>query len=174
MNSRVNVAGLNVAKVNAAGACAAMTHDRGMYKLAVLIAALVAALTLPLGASAHGQRWGGHAGYRGGYSGHYTQHRNYNRGAYRHNYYNRGYSNRGGYRHRGHWSGGRWIAGAVVAGAVIGLINEATRPAPVYYAQPRVVYRNYYPAPIVRRRVVRSRTMVYDDPYQTRYIRSEW
>lgn len=139
----------------------------GTGKLAILSVAVVAALALPLGASARG--WGGqgnHGSYRGGYSGSY-----YGNGGYGHGGYNRG----------GHWSGGRWIAGAIVAGAVFGLINEATRPAPVYYpapgyygsqvvySQPRVVYDDYYPAPVVRRRVVETRT-IYEDPYQTRYI----
>jgi hypothetical protein len=62
------------------------------------------------------------------------------------------------------------------AGAVVGLINNASRPVyydrPVVYSQPRVVYDTYYPAPVVTRRVVETRT-VYEDPYQTRYIRSD-
>ena len=43
---------------------------------------------------------------------------------------------------------------------------------PVVYTQPRVVYDSYYPAPVVTRRVVETRT-VYEDPYETRYIRSD-
>jgi hypothetical protein len=79
--------------------------------------------------------------------------------------------------HGGHWSGGRWIAGAIVTGAVIGLVDNALRPAPVYYGAP-VVYGPprtviYEDAPVVRRRVVETRTVVYDDPYQTRYIRDD-
>lgn len=120
-------------------------------KLAALGVAMAAAVAMPLSASARG--WGGHGhdGYRGGY-GHGG-------------YYGRGY---GG----GHWSGGRWIAGALVTGAVIGLVSDALRPAPVYYgppvvySQPRTVY--YEEQPVVRRRVV-SRTVIYDNPYPTRY-----
>lgn len=139
-------------------------------KLAILGLAVAAALMLPLSASARG--WGGHGhhdNYRGGYSGAYYGH-GYGHGNYGNNYYRRG---------GGHWNGGRWIAGALVAGAVVGLINSATRPAPVYYeprvvySQPRtVVYEGYGP-PVVERRVVERRTVVYEDPYQTRYIRSE-
>ncbi len=140
----------------------------GAGKLAILSFAVVAALALPLGASARG--WGGnghHDAYRGGYSGAY-----YGHGGYGHGSYDRGY------RRGGHWDGGRWIAGAIVAGAVIGLISDVSRPAPVYYepsvvySQPRVVYDTYYPAPVVHRRVVETRT-VYEDPYQTRYIRGD-
>jgi hypothetical protein len=43
---------------------------------------------------------------------------------------------------------------------------------PVVYTQPRVVYDTYYPAPVVTRRVVETRT-IYEDPYQTRYIHSD-
>jgi hypothetical protein len=63
---------------------------------------------------------------------------------------------------------------------VIGLVNAAVAPPPVYYAPPPVVYgppvvyRSDYPPPVVTRRVVESRTVIYDDPYQTRYLRSEW
>lgn len=124
-------------------------------KFAALGLAMAAAVAMPLSASARG--WGGHDhdGYRGGYS------RSYGHGGY----YGRGY---GG----GHWSGGRWIAGALVTGAVIGLVSDALRPAPVYYgpqvvySQPRTVY--YEDEPVVRRRVV-SRTVIYDNPYPTRY-----
>lgn len=136
-------------------------------KWMVLGALMAVALALPLGAAAQGHGHRGGYGYGHGYSGSYS-HGHYDRG------YNRGYDR--GYRHGGHWSGGRWIAGAIVAGAVVGLINDATRPVyydrPVVYSQPRVVYENYYPAPVVRRRVVETRT-VYVDPYQTRYVRSD-
>jgi hypothetical protein len=138
----------------------------GTGKLAILGVAVVAALAMPLGASARG--WGGghggHGAYHGGYSGAY-----YGHGGYGHGSYHRG----------GHWEGGRWIAGAIVAGAVVGLISDVTRPAPVYYgapviySQPGVVYESYYPAPVVRRRVVETRTVVYEDPYQTRYVGSD-
>src|SRR5690606_28463147 len=103
----------------------------GRGKLAILGIAVVAALALPLGASA---RNGHHGAHRGGYSSVYYGHG----GGYGHGAY---YRDHRGYRgHRGgHWEGGRWIAGAIVAGAVIGLINEATRPAPVVYSAP-VVY----------------------------------
>ncbi|MGB3461644.1 MAG: hypothetical protein WBA33_06745 [Rhodanobacter lindaniclasticus] len=126
-------------------------------KSAAIGLALIAALAMPLGASARG--WGGHGhhGYYGGYHGGYH-------GGY--------------YGHGGHWSGGRWIAGAIVTGAVVGLVADAMRPAPVYYDSP-VVYRAprtvvyEYGAPVVTRRVVETRTVVYDDPYQTRYIRDD-
>jgi hypothetical protein len=136
----------------------------GTGKLMILGVALAAALALPLGASARGWGGHGHGSYRGGYSGAY-----YGHGGYGHGSHYRG----------GHWEGGRWIAGAIVAGAMIGLISDVTRPAPVYYgspvvySQPGVVYDGYYPAPVVRRRVVETRT-IYEDPYQTRYIRSDW
>lgn len=139
-------------------------------KWMVLGALVAAALVLPLGAAAQGH------GYRGGYGHGYSG--GYGHGNYSGGYYDRGY-NRGynhGYRHGGHWSGGRWIAGAIVAGAVVSLIDQATRPVyydrPVVYSQPRVVYERYYPAPVVRRRVVETRT-VYVDPYETRYVRSD-
>ncbi|HEY8683126.1 MAG TPA: hypothetical protein VIM06_08140 [Rhodanobacter sp.] len=117
-------------------------------KLAVLGLAIAATVAMPLSASARG--WGGHGGgYHGGYHG--------------------GYYGHGG----GHWSGGRWIAGAIVTGAVVGLVADAFRPAPVYYgppvvySQPGVVYED---GPPVQRRVVTTRTVVYDDPQQTRYV----
>ncbi len=127
-------------------------------KLAVLAVAVAAAVAMPLSASARG--WGGH----GGHGGHHGYHGGYHGGNY----------------HRGgHWSGGRWIAGAIVTGAVIGLVNQAVRPAPAYYDygtpvynRPRTVIYEDGP-PIVRRRVVETRTGVYDDPYQTRYIRDD-
>ena len=144
----------------------------GNGKLLILSVAVVAALALPLSAAARG--WNGHGNhgsYRGGYSGSYYGHGGYGHGGYGYGSYYRG----------GHSNAGRWIGGAIVAGAVVGLISQATRPAPVYYqspgyygsqvvySQPRVVYSDYYPAPVVRRRVVETRT-VYEDPYQTRYI----
>ena len=150
----------------------------GAGKLAILGLAVTAALMLPLSASARG--WGGHAdyGHRGGYSGAYYGH-GYDRG-YSHGY-DRGYGRGYGYGHGGgHWSGGRWIAGALVAGAVVGLIDSVTRPAPVYYepqvvySQPRTVVYDSYGPPVVERRVVERRTVIYqDDPYATRYIRSD-
>ena len=121
----------------------------GAGKLAAIGLAVAAAVAMPLSASAHGHGHGYHGGgYHGGYYGH------------------------GG----GHWSGGRWIAGAIVTGAVIGLVDNALRPAPVYYGAP--VYREprtviYREEPVVTRRVVETRTVVYDDPYQTRYIRDD-
>lgn len=130
--------------------------SNGKSKLAVVGLMVAAALALPLSASAHG--WHGH-GYHGGY-------------------YHGGYHGyRGGYHHGGHWSGGRWIAGAIVAGAVVGLVDDALRPAPVYYGPPAVVYREpttviYEDAPVVRRRVVETRT-VYEDGYPTRYVRDD-
>lgn len=130
----------------------------GAGKLAAIGLAVAAAVVMPLSASAHGHGYHGHGGgYYGGYHG-----------GYHGGYY-------GG--HGGHWSGGRWIAGAIVTGAVIGLVDNALRPAPVYYGAP-VVYGPprtviYEDAPVVRRRVVETRTVVYDDPYQTRYIRDD-
>ncbi len=130
----------------------------GAGKLAAIGLAVAAAVAMPVGASARG--WGGgHGHYGGGYHGSY-----------------RGYH--GGYHGGGHWSGGRWIAGAIVTGAVIGLVSDAMRPAPVYYdapvayGPPRTVIYEDGP-PVVRRRVVETRTVVYDDPYQTRYIRDD-
>lgn len=120
-------------------------------KLAALSLAVAAAVAMPLSASAHDH------GYRGGH---------YFGGG--HGYYGRD--------HDGHWGGGRWIAGALVTGAVIGLVDDAFRPAPEYYGPP-VVYSQprtviYEDAPVVvRRRVIETRT-VYEDPYDTRYIRS--
>ncbi len=117
-------------------------------KLAVIGLAVAAAVAMPLSASAHD-----HDDYRGWHGGY-------------HDY-------DGGYRH-GYWSGGHWIAGAIVTGAVAGLVSNALRPAPVYYEAP-VVYGPprtviYEDAPIVRRRVVETRTVVYGDPYQMRYV----
>lgn len=134
----------------------------GAGKFAAISLAIAAAVAMPLSASARG--WGGH-GHHGGY----------------HNSYHNSYrGNHGGYYgHRGHWSGGRWIAGAIVTGAVIGLVADALRPAPGYYDSPvvygppppTVVYE--YRQPVVTRRVVQTRTVVYEDPYQTRYIRDD-
>ena len=134
----------------------------GAGKLAVIGMAVAAAAMMPLSASARGHD------YRGGHHG---------------NYHGGGYHGRGGYGHGGyyghgggHWSGGRWIAGAIVTGAVIGLVNNALQPAPVYYGapsyrQPRtLIYRD---DPVVVRRMVETRTVVEDDPYQTRYIRDD-
>lgn len=130
----------------------------GAGKLVAIGLAVAAAVAMPLSASARG--WGGGHGHHGGYHGSY--------GGYH-----------GGYHHGGgHWSGGRWIAGAIVTGAVIGLVSDAMRPAPVYYdppvayGPPRTVIYEDGP-PVVRRRVVETRTVVYDDPYQTRYIRDD-
>ena len=57
-----------------------------------------------------------------------------------------------------------------------GLVDAAVHPAPVYYDRP-VVYAEprtvVYERPVVERRVVETRTVVYDDPYQTRYIRDD-
>ncbi|TAL96151.1 MAG: hypothetical protein EPN69_01695 [Rhodanobacter sp.] len=134
---------------------------RGAGKFAAISLALAAAVAMPLSASAHG--WGGHGGYHGGY-GHYD--------GGRHGYYG------GHYRHSGYWGGGRWIAGAIVTGAVVGLVADAMRPAPVYDDRrvvygppPTVIYE--YDRPVVTRRVVRTRTVIYDDPYRTRYIRDD-
>jgi hypothetical protein len=138
----------------------------GAGKLAAIGLAVAAALAMPLSASAHGHD------YRGG--GH---HGSYDGGGYRHDGYDHGGYDRGGYGHGGgHWSGGRWIAGALVTGAVIGLLDNALRPAQVYYDAP--VYRQqrtvvYREVPVERRRVVETRTVVYDDPYQTRYVRDD-
>ncbi|CAM5537519.1 hypothetical protein [Rhodanobacter lindaniclasticus] len=131
---------------------------QGAGKLAAISLALAAAVAMPLSASARG--WGGH-GHHGGYYG----------GGH-HGYYG------GHYGHRGHWNGGRWIAGAIVTGAVVGLVANAMQPAPVYYDRPvvygpprTVVYE--YERPVVTRRVVETRTVVYDAPYRTRYIRDD-
>ena len=167
MNSRLNLAGLQVDNVVAPHQLGALVRNRGTYKWMALGAALAAALAVAPSASAHDRY--GHSAYRGGYSGHYAQPHYYNGGRY----YGRGYG-RGGY-----WSGGRWIAGAIVTGAVIGLINDVVAPRPVYYAPPvvygppPVVYESY-PAPVEGSRVVESPNVVYGDPYQTRYIRSDW
>lgn len=137
------------------------TGFRGPARMAALGLGIAAAIAMPLSASARGH------GYHGGHGGGY------------HGGYHAGYH--GGYHgNRGHWNGGRWIAGAIVTGAVLGLVNDALRPAPVYYdapvaygySQPRTVIYQDGP-PIVRRRVVESRTVVYDDPYETRYIRDD-
>jgi hypothetical protein len=126
----------------------------GAGKLAILSLAVMAAVAMPLSASARG--WGGHGGHGGGY----------------HGGYHGGYYGHGG----GHWSGGRWIAGALVTGAVLGLVADALNPRPVYYgapvvyAQPGVVYQD---GPPVQRRVVETRTTVYEEPQQTRYIRDD-
>ena len=136
-------------------------HFGSTGKLAALALAVAATVAMPLGASARG--WGGHGGHRG-----------------HHGVYHGGHYGYGGNYHRGgHWNGGRWIAGAIVTGAVIGLVNEAVRPAPVYYGYrgpvydaPRtVIYENG--PPVVRRRVVETRTVADDNPYQTRYIRDD-
>jgi hypothetical protein len=127
-------------------------------RLAAIGLGVAVAIATPLSASARGHGYhhgGGHyEGYRSGYHGdHYR---------------------RGG----GHWNGGRWIAGAIVTGAVIGLVSDALRPAPVYYDRPvvysrprRVVYSEA--PPVITRRVVETRTIEYQDPYQTRYIRND-
>jgi len=130
---------------------------QGAGKFAAISLALAAAVAMPLSASARG--WGGqghHGGYYGGHHGYYGGH----------------------YGHGGYWRGGRWIAGAIVTGAVVGLVADAMRPAPVYYDRPvvygpprTVVYE--YERPVVTRRVVETRTVVYEDPYRTRYIRDD-
>ncbi|MBV8157723.1 MAG: hypothetical protein JO278_08700 [Dyella sp.] len=111
----------------------------------VLIGLAMAALVAsPMVASAR-DGWGHDDGYRRGWD-------------------HGGYHDRGGWHgdyghHEGHWSGGKWIAGAVVAGAVIGLVQAATAPAPVYYAQqPTVVYQD---PPVVYRQPT---TVVYEQP----------
>lgn len=126
-------------------------------KFAAISLAIAAAVAMPLSASAHG--WGGHGwGHHGGYHGRYYGH------GYGHGY--------------GHWSGGRWIAGAIVTGAVIGLVDDVLHPRPVYYdppvvySQPRTVIYEDAP-PVVERRVIVHRTVVYDDPQQTRYVRDD-
>lgn len=124
----------------------------GAGKLAAISLAVAAAVAMPLSASAH-EGWGGHGGW-----GHGGYHGGYHEGGY----------GRGG----GHWSGGRWIAGAIVTGAVLGLVADALQPAPVYYSQPRTVIYEDGP-PVVQRRVVETRTVVYDGPYRTRYIRDD-
>lgn len=155
MNSRLNLAG-RVDTAVAPGAHGAMMQHRGAFKWVALGAALAAALAVAPSASAQGPR--GHAVYRGGYSGHYAQPR---------------YYSHGGYYRGGHWSGGRWIAGALVTGAVIGLIDSVVAPPPPAYYAPPVVYGPppvYYSAPPA----VAAPPVVYGDPYQTRYIRSDW
>lgn len=123
-----------------------------------LIVAAVAAM--PLAASAHG--WGHRGGgWHGG--GHWSSAPYY-----------RGHG--GYYGHGGYWSGGRWIAGAIVTGAVAGLVSDALAPRtvvygpPVVYAPPQTVV--YEDAPVVTRRVV-TRTVIYDNGYPTRYVRSD-
>ena len=134
---------------------------RGAGKFAAISLALAAAVAMPLSASARG--WGGHGGH-GGYHG------AYHGGG--HGYYGGNYRGGGGY-----WHGGRWIAGAIITGAVVGLIADSLQPRPVYYGSPayygspRVVYQDG--PPVVQRRVVETRTVVYDDPYQTRYVRDD-
>ncbi|HEV7122648.1 MAG TPA: hypothetical protein VGN24_04385 [Rhodanobacter sp.] len=134
----------------------------GAGKFAAISLAMAAAVSMPLTASASG--WGGGHGYHGG------NHYSYRGGS--HGGYHGGY-----YRSGGHWEGGRWIAGAIVTGAVVGLIADALQPAPVYYDRP-VVYGPpptviYEQAPPVTRRVVQTRTVVYDDGYPTQYIRDD-
>ena len=147
---------------------------RGVGKFAAISLALAAAVAMPLSASARG--WGGHGGYHGGYHGSYHggNHGSYRGGGYyggNHGYYG------GNYRGGGYWHGGRWIAGALITGAVVGLVADALQPRPVYYGPPvvygppTVVYQDG--PPVVRRRVVETRTVVYDDPYQTRYVRDD-
>ncbi|MDO1529962.1 hypothetical protein QMK61_14070 [Fulvimonas sp. R45] len=127
---------------------------RNLGKWMAIGLGLTAAVAMPLGASAHG--WGhgwGHGGYHHGY---------YRGGGY--------------YHHRGYWSGGRWIAGAIVTGAVAGLVSDALSPPVVYAPPPRVVYEQpttvvYESAPVTRR-VVTTRTVVYDDG-PTRYVRDD-
>jgi hypothetical protein len=135
------------------------TGFRNAGRLALIGVGIAAAIAMPLSASAHGHGHGNHGGdydggYRGGYHG--DDHGN-----------------------RGYWNGGSWIAGAIVTGAVLGLVNDALRPAPVYYDAPvvysqrrRVIYRDD-PDVVVRRRVIERHTVVYDDPYETRYIRDD-
>src|SRR6185312_14490685 len=159
MNSRLNLARTHIDTALVQDRRGVMTHF-GVWKWAALGAALAAALAVAPSASAHGRM--GHGAYRGGYSGHYVQPRYYSHGGY----------NRGGYYRGGHWDGGRWVAGAIVAGAMIGLVNAAVSPPPVVYGPP-VGYRSDYPPPVTRR-VVESRTVIYEDPYQTRYLRSDW
>lgn len=132
------------------------TRVIGKTKMVALGLMVASALALPLSASAHGRGHGG--GHWGGYHGYH--------GSYR-----------GGYHRGGHWEGGRWIAGAIVAGALIGLVDAAVNPAPVYYDRP-VVYGPrrtviYEDRPVVERRVVQTRTVIYDDPYRTRYVRDD-
>ncbi len=127
-------------------------------RLAAIGLGVAMAIAMPLSASArdHGYHQGrGHyEGYRGGYHGDHDRHG------------------------EGRWNGGRWIAGAIVTGAVIGLVSDALRPAPNYYDRPvvygrpgRVVYSDA--PPVITRRVVETRTIEYQDPYQTRYIRND-
>lgn len=137
-----------------------MTRIDGKTKMAAVGLMVASALAMPLAASAHGHGWGRGGGYYGGYHG--GDH------DYRGGYY-------GGYRHHeGHWEGGRWIAGALVAGAVVGLVDAAVNPRPVYYDAPVVYSRPrtviYEDRPVIERRVVRTRTVVYDDSYPTRYV----
>lgn len=149
----------------------------GAGKFAAISLAIAAAVAMPLSASAHG--WGGHGGhdgYRGSshaYRGNdYGRRGDYGRGGY--------YSHGGYYGNRGHWSGGRWIAGAIVTGAVVGLIADALRPSSAFYDRPvvygppaRTVVYDEYGQPVVTRRVVQTRTVVYGDPDQTRYVRDD-
>ncbi|HEU4671179.1 MAG TPA: hypothetical protein VFR91_10765 [Dyella sp.] len=136
-----------------------MTGILGKQKLAAAGVMIAAALAMPFAASAHGWGHGRGHGYYGGYHGYH--------GGYYH----------GGYHREGHWEGGRWIAGALVAGAMVGLIDAAVNPRPVYYDAPVVYTRPrttviYEDRPVVERRVV-TRTVVYSDPYDTRYVRDD-
>lgn len=144
---------------------------RGAGRMAAIGLGIAVALAMPLSVSARGRGnhgggyygGGNHGGYYGGNHGGYGRHDG-----------NR-YSNRS----RGHWNnGGRWIAGAIVTGAVIGLVNDALRPAPVYYgrpvvySQPRtVIYTDDYP--VVTQRVVERRTVIYNNQSDTRYVRDD-
>ncbi|HEX5304558.1 MAG TPA: hypothetical protein VFW82_00575 [Dyella sp.] len=150
----------------------------GKGKIAALGLMMASALSLPLSASADG--WGRHGGYHGG--GHHGGYHGGYGGGYGGGYhggYGGGYGRgHGGYHHGGHWSGGRWIAGAIVAGAVIGLVDAAVNPRPDYYERPVVYARPrtviyYEDRPVVERRVVETRTVVYDNGYPTRYVRDD-
>ncbi len=138
---------------------------RGAGRFAAISLAMAAAVAMPLSASAGS--WGGHGHHGGSHGSHGGHHHRGHRGHYG-----------GHHRHGGYWDGGRWIAGAIVTGAVVGLVADAMRPAPVYYGPPvvyapprTVIYE--YDRPVVTRRVVETRTVVYNDPYQTRYIRDD-
>ena len=149
---------------------------RKVGKFLAIGLAVAAAAVVPLSASAH-DGWGHGGGWgRGGWHG----------GGYHGGYYRHG---GGYYRHGGgYWSGGRWIAGAIVTGAVVGLVSDALAPrpayygpAPVVYGPPPVVYGPPPPAygvvysnePPVTRRVVTTRTVVYENGYPTRYVRDD-
>ena len=129
---------------------------RNVGKFLAIGLAVAAAAAMPFGASAHG--WGHGGGW----------HHGWDHDGWRH----------GGYeRHGGYWSGGRWIAGAIVTGAVAGLVSDALAPRTVVYDNPPVIYQRapvvYESAPIVTRRVVTTRTVVYDDGTSTRYVRDD-